>query len=205
MPFITDAELKNYKDQIENADEAKRTAEYIHKKAIEGEKENAKKFKIATIILGIIAILGVAGTVYFMNFNTPANMITQKDHKSALSLRDSKINELKETIQNLSMNQEIQADGGTATQVSKTGTLTGQIIYAVQIGAFEDKNLSLYSENFVNFKEIKSEGFNKYALGNFETLNEAKEFRRELVRLGFSNAFIGSYQNGQRIKIEEAW
>ena len=75
----------------------------------------------------------------------------------------------------------------------------------VQIGAFEARDLSLYSDKFVNFKEIKSEGFNKYSLGNFATLQEAKDFRKEIVRLGFSNAFIASYQGDTRIKIEEAW
>ncbi len=197
MPFITDEEFESYKD----LEESKRTAEFTHKKAIEHEKESSRKFKIATIILGIIALLGVAGTVYFMNFSTPSNMISQKDHKAQVALMEGKIAGLEETIQNLSMNQELEAgdSGGSA------GTLTDELVYAVQIGAFEEKDLSMYSENFVNFKEIKSGGFNKYALGNFESLNEAKKFRRELVRLGFRNAFIASYQNGKRIKIEEAW
>ncbi len=199
MPFITDEELQTLKDQVEKAEESKRTADYIRDKAVKDEKENSRKFKIATIILGILALLGVAGTVYFMNFNTPSNMIAEKDHNSQVASLEGKIKELEENIQNLSMNQELSADAGSA------GSLDDKVVYAVQIGAFEEKNLSLYSENFVNFKEIKSNGYNKYALGNFETLEEAKRFRRELVRLGFRNAFIGSYQNGQRIKIEEAW
>lgn len=201
MPFITDEELQDFKDQIEKAEEAKRTSNYMREKAIKDEQENSRKFKIATIILGIVALLGVAGTVYFMNFSTPSNMISQKDHNDQKSILEGKITELEETIQNLSMNQEINAnDSGESA-----GSLDGELVYAVQIGAFEEKNLSMYSENFVNFREIKSGGFNKYALGNFETLNEAKKFRRELVKLGFRNAFIASYQNGKRLKIEEAW
>ncbi len=201
MPFITDEELQNYKDQIEKAEESKRTADYVRTKAVKDEQEKSQKFKIATIILGILALLGVAGTVYFMNFNTPDNMITQKKHTSEITQRDNKITELTETIQSLSMNQEVE---NTDTSGS-AGSLNGEKVYAVQIGAFESKDLSLYSKNFVNFKEIKSEGYNKYALGNFETLEEAKVFRREIVRLGFKNAFIASYRNGERIKIEEAW
>ncbi|GGX05475.1 SPOR domain-containing protein [Aquimarina muelleri] len=200
MPFITDEELQNYKDQIEKAEESKRTADYMRTKEIKDEQEKYQKFKIATIILGILALLGVAGTVYFMNFNTPNNMVTKKKYKSEVAQRDNKITELTETIQNLSMNEEIGSSNN-----SSAGSLKGEKVYAVQIGAFESKDLSLYSKNFVNFKEIKSEGYNKYALGNFETLEEAKIFRREIVRLGFKNAFIASYQNGQRIKIEEAW
>lgn len=201
MPFITDEELQNYKDQIEKAEESKRTADYVHAKAVKDEQEKSQKFKIATIILGILALLGVAGTVYFMNFNTPDNMVTKKNHTAEITQRDNKITELTETIQNLSMNKEVENTNNS----DSAGSLNEEKVYAVQIGAFESKDLSLYSKNFVNFKEIKSEGYNKYALGNFETLEEAKIFRREIVRLGFKNAFIASYQNGERIKIEEAW
>jgi hypothetical protein len=203
MPFITDEELQDFKDQIEKTEEAKRALDYTHGKAIKDEKENSQKFKIATIILGIIALLGVAGTVYFMNFNTPKNMISQKKHKSEITTRDTKIAELTETIKNLSMNQELESGSGNG--LGNGRSLQGELVYAVQIGAFESIDLSMYSENFVNFREIKSGGYNKYALGNFETLNEAKKFRRQLVRIGFRNAFIASYQNGKRIKIEEAW
>ncbi|PKV52799.1 hypothetical protein ATE84_4926 [Aquimarina sp. MAR_2010_214] len=202
MPFITDEELQSFKDQIEKVEESNRATEYTHSKAVKDEKENSRKFKIATIILGIIALLGVAGTVYFMNFNTPENMITQKKHKSEVTTRDTKIAELTETIKNLSMNQELDSN---STGGGNGRSLEDELVYAVQIGAFESIDLSMYSENFVNFRQIKSGGYNKYALGNFETLNEAKKFRRQLVRLGFRNAFIASYQNGERIKIEEAW
>ncbi|WP_106794947.1 SPOR domain-containing protein [Aquimarina sp. Aq78] len=202
MPFITDEELQGFKDQIEKVEESKRAVEYTRDKAVKDEKENSRKFKIATIILGIIALLGVAGTVYFMNFNTPENMITQKEHKSEVTTRDTKIAELTETIKNLSMNQEL---GSNSTGGGNGRSLQDELVYAVQIGAFESIDLSMYSENFVNFRQIKSGGYNKYALGNFETLNEAKKFRRQLVRLGFRNAFIASYQNGERLQIEEAW
>ncbi|WP_025743793.1 SPOR domain-containing protein [Aquimarina pacifica] len=200
MPFITDEEVQDYKDQVERAEEAKRSAEYTSTKAIKDEKENSRKFKIATIILGIIALLGVLGTVYFMKFNTPQNSITQKKHLAEVSKRDSKIEELELKIQDLSMNQELDN-----TTTESAGSLNDELVYAVQIGAFQSKDLSMYSEKFVNFKEIKSGSFNKYALGNFATLDEAKLFRKEVVRLGFRNAFIASYQNGKRIKIEEAW
>ncbi|WP_024771883.1 SPOR domain-containing protein [Aquimarina macrocephali] len=202
MPIITDEELQGFKDQIEKVEESKRAIEYTRDKAVKDEKENSRKFKIATIILGIIALLGVAGTVYFMNFNTPDNMISQKKHKSEVTTRDTKIAELTETIKNLSMNQELDSN---STGGGNGRSLEDELVYAVQIGAFESIDLSMYSENFVNFRQIKSGGYNKYALGNFETLNEAKKFRRQLVRLGFRNAFIASYQNGERLQIEEAW
>ncbi len=202
MPFITEEELQDYKNQIEQAEESKRAMDYARNKAVKDERETSQKFKIAAIILGIIALLGVAGTVYLMNFSTPKEAISQKKYNTEVKTRDDKILELEETIKNMAMNQELAGQNDAS---GSAGSLEDKLIYAVQIGAFEDKDLSMYSDGFVNFKEIKSGSFNKYALGNFETLNEAKLFRKELVGLGFRNAFIASYQSGKRIKIEEAW
>ncbi|WP_299218561.1 SPOR domain-containing protein [uncultured Aquimarina sp.] len=205
MPYISDDELLDFQVQIDEAKEEKRVSNFAHTKALRDEQENARKFKIATIILGIIALLGVAGTVYFMKFSTSDGMISKSESNKQSAMLKNKITELEETIKNLSMDQEINASGNEIDTEQEKASLQDELIYAVQIGAFEEKDLSLYSDNFVNFKEIKAGSFNKYALGNFASLSEAKKFRRELVRLGFRGAFIASYQNGKRIKIEEAW
>jgi len=203
MPYISDDELLDFQVQIDEAKEEKRAIDYTHNQELKDEKEQTRKFKIATLILGIVALLGVAGTVYFMNNNSAKGLISKAEaDKQAIPLKN-KITELEETIKNLSMDQELNASSLDSDQ--DRASLQDQLIYAVQIGAFEKKDLSLYSDKFVNFREIKSGRFNKYALGNFASLPEAKKFRRELVRLGFRNAFIASYQNGKRIKIEEAW
>ncbi|AXT52768.1 SPOR domain-containing protein [Aquimarina sp. BL5] len=208
MPYISDDELLDFQVQIDEAKEEKRVSNYTHTKALRDEQENARKFKIATIILGIIALLGVAGTVYFMKFSTSDGMISKSESNKQSAMLKNKITELEETIKNLSMDQEINASENEIDNQDnelEKASLQDELVYAVQIGAFEEKDLSLYSDKFVNFKEIKAGSFNKYALGNFASLSEAKKFRRELVRLGFRGAFIASYQNGKRIKIEEAW
>lgn len=199
MPFISDSELLDFQTKIEEAKENNREADYSKNKALKDQKETTKKFKISTILLAIIAALGVAGTVYFMNFNVPSNMIPKSEYTSQVNALKNKVTSLEETIQNVSGEQQASANSEPA------GSLESELIYAVQIGAFEEKDLSLYSEKYVNFKGIRSGDYNKYALGNFETLEEAKRFRKELVRMGFRDAFIASYQDGERVKIEEAW
>ncbi len=207
MPYISDDELLDFQVQIDDAKEEKRVTNYAHTKALKEEQENTRKFKIATIILGFVALLGVAGTIYFMQFNTSDSVIPKSEAKAQTDILNNKIAELEDTIKNLSMDQEINAsDEGSDTQEEKEkASLQNELVYAVQIGAFEKKDLSMYSDKFVNFREIKAGSFNKYALGNFASLAEAKKFRREIVRLGFRGAFIASYRNGERIKIEEAW
>ncbi|MDY8136421.1 SPOR domain-containing protein [Aquimarina sp. 2201CG5-10] len=202
MPYISDEELLDFQVQIDEAKEEKRITNYAHTKEIRDEQEKTRKFKISTIILGFIALLGVAGTVYFMNFNTPENMIAKKEYDSHVNSLNDKIKTLEESVQGLSMTNEIEGERNNG-EVNES--LEGELTYSVQIGAFEKRDLSLYSDNYVNFKEIKAGEYNKYALGNFASLNEAKMFRKELVRLGFKDAFIASYQNGERLRIEEAW
>ena len=205
MPIISDDELLDFQVQINDAKEEKRAINHSHDLALANEKENTRKFKIATIILAIIALLGVAGTVYLMKFSTSNTLIEKSELNNETSLLKNKISELEETIKNLSMDQEVGTSTGTVESDQEKQSLYDELVYSVQIAAFETKDLSLYSDKFVNFKEIKSDGFNKYAIGNFASLSEAKEFRRELVSLGFKKAFIASYQYGERLKIEEAW
>ncbi|MFD0862256.1 SPOR domain-containing protein [Sungkyunkwania multivorans] len=93
----------------------------------------------------------------------------------------------------------------TKETTSKKASLSGKKFYAVQVGAFDKKMVSMYSDSFKNYKEYYEDEFYKYSFGSFETLAEARKFRRELVGIGFKDAFIASYQNGKRLKIEEAW
>ena len=75
-------------------------------------------------------------------------------------------------------------------------------IYSVQVKSFIDKNINLASESLSNTMFVKTNPFYAYSLGNFETLEEAQKFRKELVSMGFKDAFVASYQNGKRLKIE---
>lgn len=203
MPIISDEELANLKSQLREAEEQKRAANYTHAKKLQNEKENAKKFQIASIILGIIAFLGIAGVAYFMFFQADSPM-SQQQYTEKIQSLEEEVHNLKERNQELSMNADLTSDPNTELSENQP-SVTDRIIYTVQIGAYKHKNLSLYSDNLINFREIKEGEFNKYSIGTFSTLNEAKKFRREMVKLGFKNAFIASYKNNKRIRIEEAW
>ena len=76
-------------------------------------------------------------------------------------------------------------------------------IYSVQVKAFVDKNFNLAPEALTNTILVKNNPFYGYSLGNFGTLEEARNFRNELVNMGFTDAFVASYQDGKRIAIEE--
>ena len=52
---------------------------------------------------------------------------------------------------------------------------------------------------------VKTNPFYSYSLGNFETLKEAQNFRKQLVDIGFDDAFVASYKEGKRIQIEDPY
>lgn len=200
MPFLSDDELLDYQTQIADAKEQKRVTDYAHTKVLRDRNEEIQKYKIASILLGILALIGIAGTVYYLFFDKDLNSISKEKYTNEITTYQSKISELEEIIQELSINKELQQN-----QVEEKPSLNNELVYAVQIGAYRNEimDLSMYSDKFVNFKEIKSQPFNKYAIGNFATLEEAQQFRKQIVRLGLKNAFIASYQNGERLKIEK--
>ena len=78
--------------------------------------------------------------------------------------------------------------------------INGEKIYSVQIGAFSENSYTLLSETLAG---ISSNGeLFKYSIGLFKTLSEAQDFRKELVKIGFEDAFVASYVNGVRKGIE---
>ena len=182
MAIITDAELEEYKKQEKKIGEYQNLYDsevQVHTKNLKEQKKKTKKFTTVAIILGLMALIGISSTYYYMNDKITKQVVSLKDYKTKVQNFEEDLALLEET------------------------SLLDQEVYAVQVGAFEQKDLGLYSESFVNFREIRKEGFNKYALGNFESLEEAKIFRKELVDLGIKDAFIGFYQNGERQHIEE--
>ncbi len=81
--------------------------------------------------------------------------------------------------------------------------LNKEKIYSVQVKSFVDNNVTLASEALTNTLFVKTNPFYAYSLGNFETLQEAQTFRKQLVQMGFKDAFVASYQDGKRVKIED--
>ena len=76
-----------------------------------------------------------------MKFNTPDNLIAKSESKAKSDILKNKIAELEETIKNLSMDQEINATNNNTSEQQEKASLQGELVYAVQIGAFEEKDL----------------------------------------------------------------
>jgi Rad3-related DNA helicase len=70
--------------------------------------------------------------------------------------------------------------------------------FSVQIGAYENRDLTKYMDNNPNFLVEQSDGLKKYILGYFTSYWEAKSFSKHLDKSGAQTYVVGYYK-GARI------
>lgn len=197
MPFIEESDLLELHKDIDKA-------HIINERLLDQIKYKNKELRSARIqrnILATVTALFLIGALAVASFtagftsriepSTPDMVGVPLD---SLDVIRERLNNLKEQNAELSLVKEFYL---------ARKFLEKDIIYSVQVKAFVDKNLNLASESLSNTLFVKANPFYAYSLGNFETLEEAQKFRRELVSMGFSDAFVASYQDGKRLKIED--
>jgi len=79
-----------------------------------------------------------------------------------------------------------------------------EVGFEVQIGAFRHFDLNEYSQNLINMKIRKAGDLNRYVIGSFTTLDEAKNFLRDIKTMGVEDAFIAGVIDGKRVTVKEA-
>ncbi len=70
--------------------------------------------------------------------------------------------------------------------------------FSVQIGAYENRDLTQYMDNHPNFAVEQSNGLKKYTLGYFTSYWEAKSFSKYLDKSGAQTYVVG-YFKGERV------
>ncbi len=79
------------------------------------------------------------------------------------------------------------------------------IIYKVQVGAFRNP---IAASTFDRFAPLAGErlnnGITRYTAGVFVEFNSADEAKQSIREMGYSDAFVVAYRNGQRISISDA-
>jgi len=79
-----------------------------------------------------------------------------------------------------------------------------EIVYRVQLGAYENFNLDKYKQNLDGLQQDSINGMTKVNLGAFSRLKDAQSFLDQMVRLGLINVYIVAYKNGAPIGLIEA-
>jgi len=198
MPFIEESDLLELHKDIDKA-------QIINERLLDQIKFKNKELKRSKIQRNIFAgvtvlflIASLAITSFTAGLSTSSSQVAENSFSVPLDSLESfkaRIDNLKKENEELSLVKEFYL---------AKNFLEKETIYSVQIKSFVDNNLTLSSKSLNNTLFVKTNPFYSYSLGNFETLEEAQKFRAQLVNLGFEDAFVASYKEGKRLKIEPA-
>ncbi len=198
MPFIEESDLLELHKDIDKA-------QIINERLLDQIKyknKELKRSKIQRNFLAGVTALFLVGTLAFTSFTAGLSSSKDFDDTNLLVSIDS-LEAIKSRIDNLEQqNDELS--------LVKEFYLAKKFLdkeknYSVQVKSFVDNNVTLASEALTNTLFVKTNPFYSYSLGNFETLEEAQSFRFQLVKMGFEDAFVASYQDGKRVKIEDPY
>jgi len=196
MPFIEESDLLDLHKDIDKAQIInERLLDQIKYKNKELRKNKIQRNVFAGIT-GLLAVFILAFTSFSAGLSSnrfsrqDTNLLVSIDSLDAVNTR---IDNLKAQNEELSLVKEFYL----AKQF-----LEKETVYSVQVLSFVDNNLTLASDALTNTLFAKANPYYSYSLGTFETLEEAQDFRKQLVKIGFDDAFVASYKDGQRLKIE---
>ncbi|NKI32104.1 SPOR domain-containing protein [Croceivirga thetidis] len=197
MPFIEENDLLDLHKDIDKA-------QSMNEKLLDQIKIKNKDFKkiklqrnlllgfTVFVIVGFLALTSFTAGLSFTNSKTNQdNMVLHS--LDSLEAYKARIANLKEQNQELSLVKEFY--------LAKE-FLQKEIVYSVQIKSFAENNVSLTSDALTNTLFSKANPYYSYSIGTFETLAEAQDLRKHLVEAGIEDAFVASYKNGKRLKIE---
>ncbi|MEJ2585586.1 MAG: SPOR domain-containing protein [Robiginitalea sp.] len=194
MPFIEESDLLELHKDIDKA-------QIINERLLDQIKHKNKELKRSRVQRNIFAgvtVLFLIGALAVTSFTMGLSSSPQAQYASkvndSLDAAEERVASLRKQNEELSLIKEFY--------LAKE-FIEKEKIYSVQVKAFVEKNFNLAPQGLTNTLLVKNNPFYAYSLGNFETLEEAKRFRDELVKMGFKDAFVASYKDGKRVAIEE--
>ena len=196
MPFIEENDLLDLHKDIEKS-------QIINERLLDQIKfknKDLKKLKIQRNVFVGITALFLVGALAITSFT--AGLSTSNTNQNNVLVSIDSIEVIKARMDNLKLkNDELSL---VKEFYLAKEFLEKETIYSVQVKSFVENNATLASEALTNTLFVKTNPFYAYSLGNFETLEEAQSFRKQLVSIGFEDAFVASYKDGKRVKIEAA-
>ena len=95
-------------------------------------------------------------------------------------------------------------ESGTAASARNINDVNG-VYYTVQIGVYSSTRTNTQLFNITPLQTFNtSNGYIRYSTGVYRDINEANERRDEVRAKGVTDAYVVTYKNGQRIKVNEA-
>ena len=201
MPFVEEKHLVDFHRHLEEKEiSEERLARELRKQRMLSRKYRNINKRLLWSLVGCVVFL-LAG--YLLYLKDPS-----------LFIDESRLKDPDRIVLNKGQWLEIQQNlDGKAKEVDELKNILNSLdyrglnqetIYTVQVAALTNENVSLVSNDLVNMAVYKDVEYNKFALGNYTTLEEALKLRDVLISLGFEDAFVASYKNGKRLKIEDS-
>ena len=121
---------------------------------------------------------------------------------SAPELTSDQIKDMQLEIDSLRNVHMIDAEA--YANMDSSGYFGDGLWYFVQIGAYEEVDMSMFDGENLNFRMRSEDGFWKYSLGAFRNVERAESFMESLRKIGFENAWLLALNDGVRLTIEES-
>ncbi|MEZ4937074.1 MAG: SPOR domain-containing protein [Crocinitomicaceae bacterium] len=114
------------------------------------------------------------------------------------------IGSTRETSDNINILTDEQINKIANNSDQKVDNAQGKV-YRIQIGAFKKK---VEDDRFDNLNDVVyakgKDGYTRYYAGAFKTMEEATQYKVELITMGYANAFVVAYDEGERKTLVEA-
>ena len=133
--------------------------------------------------------------------------------QSQMGDKDAKIAELQDQVTRMqaqvaaARDAELEAKNAIGTRkpttVSKSPMSMDGIVFKVQIGAFEKKDMSKFFDNNPMFTGQDENGLQKITVGFFKDYWEADTFKKYLREMGVKDAWIVPFKDGKRVPIKD--
>ncbi len=201
MPFIEESDLLELHKDIDKA-------QIINERLLDQIKIKNKELKSSKIqrnVLAGVTTLFLIGALAITSFTAgwrssvsgTEQQIAGTVYIDSLDAIRTRISNLKEQNEELSLVKEFYL---------AKNFLAKETVYSVQVKSFVDNNVALASEALTNTLFVKTNPYYSYSVGTFETLEEAQVLRKFLVeQAGLDDAFVASYKEGKRLKIEDPY
>ena len=146
---------------------------------------------------------GLKGQVTSLNDELSAKNAANKEKDNQIAQYEVQMKEMRTRITANAKKTKEKGTNSGGVMIKKRPAVKG-IAFKVQIGAFQNKDLSKYltkSDSF--FGEVGEDGLMRYTLGVFTDYWEADTFKKYMREMGVSDAWIISYRDGVRVPIKE--
>jgi len=187
MAFSVSAQLsrKEKKEMKKMAKELKRNPEQM--KAMVEENESLKS-SVASLNS---QVENLESQLSSKNAEIAAVRQEAQEAKAVAEAQRQRANEMAKKAQ--------EAQNSTSPALDESGTW-----FKVQVGAFENIDMSEYFKNNPNFSGEQTEnGLQRITLGRFRDYWEADKFKKTLRDMGVKEAWIVPYKDGTRVPLKE--